>query len=117
VLSHGCSPKFSRIHAAHIRNPALAEACTHRFNSVAGQYVSAASRKGHFSFNPADLPDFRPLDAYGLIGDNHTAVLVGADGSMDWACLPDFDSPSLFGALLDPTAGRFAIRPRAPSTP
>ncbi len=63
------------------------------------------------TFDPARLPDFLPLESYGVIGDSRTAVLVGAHGSVDWACLPDFDSPSVFGALLDPSAGRFAIRP------
>ncbi len=64
-------------------------------------------------YKPGELPDFKPLSAYGLIGDSRAAALVGEDGSIDWACLPDFDSPAVFAAILDPQkGGRFAIRPR-----
>jgi GH15 family glucan-1,4-alpha-glucosidase len=49
---------------------------------------------------------------YGLIGDLHTAALVGRNGSIDWCCAPRFDSPSVFAALLDPArGGRWRISP------
>jgi GH15 family glucan-1,4-alpha-glucosidase len=57
--------------------------------------------------------DQYPLIAdHGLIGDLQTAALVATDGSVDWFCAPRFDSPSIFGALLDTAeGGRFRVRP------
>ncbi|WP_455379105.1 glycoside hydrolase family 15 protein [Petrachloros mirabilis] len=55
---------------------------------------------------------YQPIENYGLIGNMRTAALVGIDGSIDWMCLPHFDSPSLFGAILDDRkGGRFKIAP------
>ncbi len=44
---------------------------------------------------------YKPIESYGVIGDLHTVALVGMDGSIDWCCLPQFDSPSIFAAILD----------------
>ncbi|HXH24414.1 MAG TPA: glycoside hydrolase family 15 protein [Vicinamibacterales bacterium] len=55
------------------------------------------------------------IEDYGLIGDTHTAALVGRDGSIDWLCLPSFDSGACFAALLgEPRHGRWLIAPAAP---
>ena len=50
---------------------------------------------------------YLPIQDYGVIGDLHTVALVGKNGSIDWCCIPRFDSPSIFGALLDAEKGGF----------
>jgi GH15 family glucan-1,4-alpha-glucosidase len=55
---------------------------------------------------------YQPIENYGVIGNLRTAALVGMDGSIDWLCLPHFDSPSVFAAILDDQkGGRFRIAP------
>ncbi len=55
---------------------------------------------------------YLPIAQYGVIGDLHSAALIGSNGSIDWLCYPNFDSPSVFGALLDDNrGGRFQIHP------
>jgi GH15 family glucan-1,4-alpha-glucosidase len=53
-----------------------------------------------------------PIADYALLSDCHAAALVSREGSVDWLCMPWFDSPSLFGRLLGPSAGHWSIRPR-----
>src|SRR5215212_11781511 len=55
---------------------------------------------------------YQPIENYGIVGDLHSVALVGMDGSIDWLCLPRFDSPSVFAAILDDEkGGRFKISP------
>jgi GH15 family glucan-1,4-alpha-glucosidase len=57
---------------------------------------------------------YQPIENYGIIGNMRTAALVGMNGSIDWYCSPNFDSPSVFGAILDDEkGGRFKIAPVA----
>ena len=58
-----------------------------------------------------------PIEDYGIIGNTHTAALVSRGGSIDWLCLPRFDSEAVFAALLgDPKNGRWLIEPADPVT-
>src|SRR6186713_2932895 len=57
------------------------------------------------------------IEDYALLGDTHTAALVSREGSLDWLCLPRFDSPACFAALLGtPEHGRWLITPSGETT-
>src|SRR5690349_17145351 len=72
--------------------------------------VSVATRPAR------DASGSLPIGDYAMLSDCASAALVGSDGSIDWLCLPRFDSPALFARLLDPAAGHFQIAPAAPYT-
>ncbi len=60
------------------------------------------------------LDGYLPIADHGMIGNHHTIALVGIDGTIDWYCCPRFDSPSIFGAILDKDkGGYFRIAPEA----
>jgi len=73
--------------------------------------VSGDPRK----FNPAGAAarsqGFPPIADYAFLSDCHTGALVGPDGAVDWLSIPRFDSPSVFTALLDRSAGQFRVGP------
>src|ERR671920_1794614 len=54
---------------------------------------------------------YQPIENYGIIRELRTTARVGTDGSIDWLCLPRFDSPSVFASILDDErGGRFSVR-------
>lgn len=60
---------------------------------------------------------YQPINEYGIIGDMRSAALVSVNGSIDWLCMPRFDSPSVFAAILDDAKGGFfQIRPKDTDT-
>jgi GH15 family glucan-1,4-alpha-glucosidase len=70
-----------------------------------------------FAQDAAAPSPFTPIADYGFLSNCHTGALVAPDGTVDWLCVPRFDSPSVFGALLDRSAGGFRFGPFGVNVP
>jgi GH15 family glucan-1,4-alpha-glucosidase len=73
--------------------------------------MSAASPPQGDPQSAAAPSPFPPIDSYAFLSNCHTGALIAPDGAVDWLCVPRFDSPSVFGSLLDREAGFFRFAP------
>jgi GH15 family glucan-1,4-alpha-glucosidase len=77
-------------------------------DSDASTHGSASSDDDASAAEPSPFP---PIAEYAFLSNCHTGALVAPDGAVDWLCIPRFDSPSVFGSLLDREAGSFRFAP------
>ena len=84
------------------------------YNRRSERRAAAAHLLPHLVFKQTNLNmSFQPIENYGVIGNMQSVALVGMNGSIDFLCYPDFDSPTVFAALLDgEKGGRFQVEPQ-----
>ncbi len=85
-----------------------------RSAGVSAQAGASAPARAQSAAMPSPFP---PIAEYGFLSDCHTGALIAPDGNVDWLCVPRFDSPSVFGALLDRQAGDFRLAPFGVNVP
>ena len=96
-------------HTAARRGSAPPARDAHASPGARRRALSAATTPS--SRSVASSSPFPPIADYGFLSDCHTGALVASDGSIEWMCLPHFDSPSVFGAMLDRGAGSWRVGP------